>query len=172
MSRTLSLCPKGNDMTLGSRRLERSFSIRQLCVEFKVTPRTLRFYENKGLLSPSREGLNRVYHQRDHARLTLILRCKRMGLSLAEIREILDLYRAEDGGAAQIAHSLGAFRQRIVTLEAQRRDIDAAIDELHKSCARLETQLTAIRPGMLSGVDAHGHAMRTPLDGSREQAAE
>ncbi len=83
------------------RRPERTYTIRQLCIEFKVTPRALRFYEDKGLLSPAREGLNRVYNYRDRARLTLILRGKRVGLSLSEIREILDLYKLGDDGAAQ-----------------------------------------------------------------------
>src|SRR5580693_3730739 len=88
------------------RRPERTFTIRQLCVEFKVTPRALRFYEDKGLLAPAREGLNRVYNHRDRARLTLILRGKRVGLSLAEIREILELYKLGDDGAAQQAKML------------------------------------------------------------------
>src|SRR5580704_14820555 len=101
------------------RRPERTFTIRQLCVEFKVTPRALRFYEDKGLLSPAREGLNRVYNYRDRARLTLILRGKAVNLSLAEIREILDLYSVEDGGAAQAARSLRKFREQIVAFEAQ-----------------------------------------------------
>ena len=88
------------------RRLERTYTIRQLCVEFKVTARALRFYEDKGLLSPKRDGMNRVYGYRDRARLTLILRGKRVGLCLSEIREILDLYSADDNGAVQNARSL------------------------------------------------------------------
>ena len=79
-------------MALDLRRPERTYTIRQLCTEFTVTPRALRFYEDKGLLSPAREGLNRVYNHRDRARLILILRGKRVGLSLAVIRDILDLY--------------------------------------------------------------------------------
>ena len=71
------------------RRPERSFTIRQLCLEFKCTPRALRFYEDKGLLAPGRQGLNRVYSYKDRARLQLILRGKSVGLMLAEIREIL-----------------------------------------------------------------------------------
>src|SRR5580692_443299 len=120
------------------RRPERTYTIRQLCIEFKVTPRALRFYEDKGLLSPARDGLNRIYNHRDRARLTLILRGKRVGLRLAEIREILDLYRADDGGAAQNAKSLRKFREQIVVLEAKREDIDHSIELLRDSCARLE----------------------------------
>ena len=83
------------------RRPNRTFTIRQLCLEFKCTPRALRFYEDKGLLAPARDGLNRVYSYKDRARLQLILRGKRVGLALAEIGEILDLYAADDSGAQQ-----------------------------------------------------------------------
>src|SRR5438067_9445770 len=107
------------------RRPERTFTIRQLCLEFKATPRALRFYEDKGLLAPARQGLNRIYSPRDRARLQLILRGKRVGLSLAELREILDLY--ELGDSAQQAASLRKFREKVVALEQQRADLDKAI---------------------------------------------
>jgi DNA-binding transcriptional MerR regulator len=123
------------------RRPERTFTIRQLCLEFKCTPRALRFYEDKGLLSPSRQGLNRVYAYQDRARLQLILRGKRVGLSLAEIREILQLYDKGDGGAKQNAKALTRFKERIVALEAKRRDVDEAIAELREACARMEAFL-------------------------------
>ena len=131
------------------RRPERTFSIRQLCLEFKCTPRALRFYEDKGLLCPARQGLNRVYSYKDRARLQLILRGKRVNLSLAEIREILDLYDKNDNNAAQNATALKRFRERIVTLERQREDLDHAIDELHQACNHLEAQL-AERPDLLT----------------------
>src|SRR4051812_46554183 len=83
------------------RRPHRTFTIRQLCLEFKCTPRALRFYEDKGLLAPARDGLNRVYSYKDRARLQLILQGKRVGLALAEIGEILDLYEVDDGGASR-----------------------------------------------------------------------
>ena len=79
------------------KRPERTFTIRQLCVELKVTPRALRFYEDKGLVSPARDGMNRVYDYRDRARLQLILRGKRVGFSLSDIREILDELRRRAG---------------------------------------------------------------------------
>src|ERR1700753_3896580 len=104
------------------RRPERTFTIRQLCLEFKCTPRALRFYEDKGLLAPARQGLNRIYSHKDRARLQLILRGKRVGLALAEIREILDLYEADESGAQQAAQSLRKFQERIVALEQQRLD--------------------------------------------------
>ena len=131
------------------RRPERAFTIRQLCLEFKCTPRALRFYEDKGLLSPARQGLNRVYSYKDRARLQLILRGKRVGLSLAEIREILQLYGKGDGGAAQNAKALRRFRERIVAFEQQRKDIDDHLDELREACARLEAFLAQARPDLL-----------------------
>lgn len=136
------------------RRPERTFTIRQLCQEFKVTPRALRFYEDKGLLAPAREGLNRIYGPRDRVRLGLILQGKRVGLSLAEIRELLDLYRVEDRGAAQHALSLRKFRERIVALEQQRGDIDEAIDQLRDACKLLEAHLAKERPDLLDRHEA------------------
>jgi len=153
------------------RRLERTYTIRQLCVEFKVTARALRFYEDKGLLSPKRDGMNRVYGYRDRARLTLILRGKRVGLSLSEIREILDLYNAEDGGAVQNARSLKKFHERIVALEAQRDDIDHAIAELRTACSRLEEFLAKNRPDLLPRSEDYDAVLRARLDGVHELAA-
>ena len=129
-------------MPMELRRPERTFTIRQLCVEFSCTPRALRFYEDKGLLSPARQGLNRVYSYRDRGRLQLILRGKRVGLALAEIREILQLYDKHDGGATQNALALTKFRARIIALEHQREDIDHSIEELRRGCAALEAHLS------------------------------
>src|SRR5579875_1026052 len=120
------------------RRPERTFTIRQLCTEFRCTPRALRFYEDKGLLAPARQGLNRVYSYQDRGRLQLILRGKRVGLSLSEIREILELYGKPDGGFAQNAKALAKFKERIAALEAKKVDIDEALEELHRASARLE----------------------------------
>lgn len=119
---------------------ERTYTISQLSREFGVTPRALRFYEDKGLLTPRREGMNRVYSHRDRARLQLILRGKRVGLSLIEIKEILDLYKVDQRAQAQTA--LKKYKARIVALEAQREDIDAAIDTLKDSIARVEQFLS------------------------------
>ncbi|HEY5070489.1 MAG TPA: MerR family DNA-binding transcriptional regulator [Caulobacteraceae bacterium] len=132
------------------RRPERTFTIRQLCVEFGCTARALRFYEDKGLLEPARQGLNRVYSYKDRARLQLILRGKRVGLSLAEILEILELYDRKDGGAAQNAKALRKFKERILAFEQQRDDIDHAIAELREACSRLEERLAVIRPDLLA----------------------
>jgi DNA-binding transcriptional MerR regulator len=153
------------------RRPERTFTIRQLCVEFGVTPRALRFYEDKGLLSPAREGLNRVYSHRDRARLTLILRGKRVGLSLSEIREILDLYKVDDGAAMQNAKSLRKFRERIIAFEAQREDIDHALGELRQACERLEAKLAKERPDLLNEVAQAPTRTRARLDGLQAATA-
>ncbi len=119
---------------------ERTYTISQLAREFEVTPRALRFYEDKGLLTPRRDGMNRVYSHRDRARLQLILRGKRVGLSLIEIKEILDLYKVDQRAQAQTA--LKKYKARIVALEAQREDVDAAIEVLADSIAKLEQFLS------------------------------
>lgn len=118
---------------------ERTYTISQLAREFEVTPRALRFYEDKGLLTPRRDGMNRVYSHRDRARLQLILRGKRVGLSLIEIKEILDLYKVDQRAQAQTA--LKKYKARVVALEAQREDIDAAIETLTESITKLEEVL-------------------------------
>ncbi len=152
------------------RRPERTYTIRQLCVEFKATPRALRFYEDKGLLSPAREGLNRVYNYRDRARLILILQGKRVGLSLADIREILELYSPDDGNAAQSAKSLRKFRDQIVALEAKREDIDQALQALREGCAAMEARLANTRPDLLPAQAEVGQAPRARLDAVHEFA--
>jgi hypothetical protein len=145
------------------RRPARTFTIRQLCLEFKCTPRALRFYEDKGLLTPARDGMNRVYSYKDRARLQLILRGKRVGLALSEIGEILDLYELNDGGAAQNAKSLHKFRERIIALEAQRQDIDQAIEQLRNGCDALEKQLAATRPDLLPRAADYDQVLRERL---------
>ena len=119
---------------------ERTFGISQLAREFEITPRALRFYEDKGLLSPRRDGLNRVYSHKDRAKLQLIVRGKRVGLSLIEIKELLDLYKVDQRAQAQVA--LKRFNARIIALEQQRRHVDEAIDALRKSVRQLEDFLS------------------------------
>jgi DNA-binding transcriptional MerR regulator len=145
-------------------RRERVYSIRQLCREFDVTPRALRFYEDKGLLSPERRGLSRIYAARDRARLKLILRGKRVGFSLAEISEMLALYDREDGGATQMAASLGKFRERLVGLHRQREDLDKAIAELESGCAWIEQKLAEVRPDLLPQAADYHSVLAARLD--------
>jgi len=121
--------------------MTRTYSIRELTKEMGVTSRTLRHYEDEHLLTPERRGQMRVYSQRDRARLMLILRGRRVGFTLAEIREILDLYEGGDGGVAQLTHTRKKFIQRIATLEQQRKDIDESIAELKLGVTWTDTQL-------------------------------
>ncbi|MDR6787950.1 DNA-binding transcriptional MerR regulator [Sphingomonas sp. BE138] len=106
------------------------FTITDLSAEFGVTPRALRFYEDEGLIAPERRGLVRIYSHRDRARLAWILRGKRVGFSLADIREMIDLYDLGDGRQTQRAVAIQRCRDRIAALEQQKHDIDAAITEL------------------------------------------
>ncbi|MGE7205100.1 MerR family transcriptional regulator [Sphingomonas sp. NPDC019816] len=106
------------------------YTITELCGEFGVTARALRFYEDEGLIAPKRRGTQRVYSQRDRARLAWILRGKRVGFSLAEIREMIDLYDLGDGRRQQREVTLARCTAKIEALQAQKDDIDAAIAEL------------------------------------------
>ena len=115
-----------------------SFTITDLAAAFNVTPRAIRFYEDQGLISPQRQGQNRIYSRRDRARLAWILRGKRVGFSLAEIREMLDLYDAGDGRTRQRQVTIERCRDRIAVLEEQRADIDDMIDELQRFVVTLE----------------------------------
>lgn len=105
-------------------------TIREMCDAFDVTPRTLRFYEAKELLFPQREGQRRWFTRRDRARLKLILRGKRFGFSLEDIRQLLDLYDLGDNQYTQLARSYEIGQERLEAMKAQRAELDTAINEL------------------------------------------
>lgn len=115
-------------------------TIRQMCDAYDVTPRTLRFYEAKELLNPIRQGTRRLFTRRDRARLALILRGKRFGFSLEDIRQTLDLYDREGGVSAQRQKAFELAVKRLAEMEAQRAELDLAIAELKAELAEAEAQ--------------------------------
>lgn len=120
-------------------------TIREMCDAFDVTPRALRFYEAKELLFPMRQGQKRLYSRRDRARLKLILRGKRFGFSLEDIRQLLDLYDVDDTHETQLAEALDAARKRLADMEQQRDELDQAITELDEMIAQNAETLTKLR---------------------------
>lgn len=123
------------------KRMPDTFTIADLANEFGVTARTLRFYEDQQLLSPRRDGQNRIYAAADRDRLNWVLRAKRVGFSISEIRELLDLYNIGDDRHIQRSKTLEKCRERIVALEGQKQDIEVTIAELQDFCALLESHL-------------------------------
>ena len=139
---------------------DRLYTITELAGELGVTPRAIRFYESKGLLSPQRAGSNRVYTYRERARLLIVLRGKRLGFTLRGIREYLDLYDADPGRQVeQLEHLLRGARQRMTELERQRGDLELTLAELRE----VEQQTLAA----LGAVREQGRAPRREAGGDR-----
>lgn len=116
-------------------------TIREMCEAFGVTPRTLRFYEAKELIFPVRDGQKRLYNRTDRARLKLIMRGKRFGFSLEEIRQLLDLYNLDDQGATQLAKSYEIAKERLAAMVLQRDELSEAIVDLTKQIGWAEKML-------------------------------
>ncbi len=106
------------------------WTISELAQEFDVTPRTIRFYEDQGIVSPERDGRNRIYRPRDRARLKLALRGKRLGLQLSEIRSLIDMYDGPGTTEPQLRVYLDVLTRHRVALEQQRRDIEETLSEI------------------------------------------
>ncbi len=121
-------------------------TIRQMCDAFDVTPRTLRFYEQKELLFPNREGQRRWFTRRDRARLKLILRGKRFGFSLEDIRQLLDLYDLSDGQYTQVARTHEIGQRRLEAMMLQRDELSAAISELEEQLRWGERMMEDVKP--------------------------
>jgi DNA-binding transcriptional MerR regulator len=119
------------------------FTIRDLTKEFDVSARTLRFYEEKGLLDPTRRGEQRLYSRRDRARLAYVLAGKTVGFSLEEVREMLDLYDLGDGQVTQLKVALKKFAERIERLKRQKADIDRVVAELTRASDAMKAKLVA-----------------------------
>ena len=107
-----------------------TWTISELSKEFDITPRTIRFYEDQGILSPARQGRNRVYVARDRTRLKLALRGKRLGLQLSEIRDLIDMYDGPRDTTAQLKHYLSVLQSQRATLEQQKQDIEEILGEI------------------------------------------
>ena len=134
--------------------MEQTFSISDLAREFDVTPRTIRHYEAEGLIAPARDGQRRIYSGRDRVRLALVLRGKRLGFSLAEAKEIIDLYSAPQGEAFQLRTLLEKLDEKRAILEDKRRDLDAAISNMDKYAARCRDRLAELEGRREAGVEA------------------
>ena len=118
--------------------MSEQYSISDLAGEFGITPRTIRFYEDHDLLAPKRDGQKRIYTRHDRGRLAWVLRAKRVGFSLSEISNMLDLYDLDDDRSQQRHVTLEMCRTQLQSLEAQRHDLDATIEELSTFCDLLE----------------------------------
>jgi DNA-binding transcriptional MerR regulator len=124
-----------------------TLNIREMCDAYQVTPRTLRFYEAKELLFPIREGQKRLFTKRDRARLKLILRGKRFGFSLEEIRQLLDLYHMGDQQHTQLSRTYEIARERLADMERQRDELNEAIDELKEQLKWGEKVIASAKTG-------------------------
>jgi len=122
-----------------------TLTIREMCDTYDVTPRTLRFYEAKELLFPIRSGTKRLFTKRDQARLKLILRGKRFGFSLEEIRQLLNLYDIGDSQATQLTRTHEIAKQRLEQMISQRDELNSAIDDLREQLEWVEGVLTDMK---------------------------
>ena len=137
-----------------------TYTITELAREFDITPRAIRFYEDQGLISPRREGTGgriRIYGARDRTRLKLTLRGKRLGLTLSEIKDLVDMYESPQDSAAQLERFLSVLAQHRVSLEQQREDIEVTLAEIaahEEKCRRMLAEPLADRKPTVSATRA------------------
>ena len=124
--------------------MERTYTISDLSREFGVTPRAIRYYEAEGLIAPERDGQKRIYSARDRVRLALVLRGKRLGFSLAEAREIIDLYAAPQGETGQLRALLEKLDDKRAVLAEKPRDVEIAIANMDKYAERCRNRLAQL----------------------------
>lgn len=127
--------------------MSRTWTIAEIADELGVSHRTIRYYEDKGLVTPERRGTARVFHPRDRTRLRLVLRGKRLGFPLDEIRTIVDMYDQQPGEIGQLGYLLAQIEQRRAGLEQRRRDVDAALTELDDLERRCRDDLARLAAG-------------------------
>jgi DNA-binding transcriptional MerR regulator len=125
---------------------DQPWTIAEVAAEFGVTHRTVRFYEDQGLIHPERRGTQRMFHARDRVRLALVLRGKRLGFDLTEIRRIVDMYDEAPGEAGQLRYLLEQIASRRAELEQRRRDIDLTLAELDDVERRCQEALGSLSP--------------------------
>lgn len=128
-----------------------TWTIAELAAEFGVTHRTIRWYEDRGLVTPERRGTQRIFHPRDRVRLALVLRGKRLGFPLEEIRRIIDMYDEQPGERGQLEYLLEQVAQRRAELEQRRRDIDAVLAELDEVERRCRDDLAVLADAAHAG---------------------
>lgn len=119
-----------------------TFAISDLAREFEITPRTIRFWEDQGILAPQREGSKRIFTRRDRARLKMALRGKRLGLSLAEIKDLIGMYSSTEDETPQLLECLRIMEKRRLALEQQREDIEAMLGEIAQFETLCQDELT------------------------------
>lgn len=124
--------------------MDRTYSISELAREFDITPRTIRYYEAEGLIAPVREGQKRIYSARDRVRLALVLRGKRLGFSLAEAKEVIDLYAAPQGEAGQLRTLLEKLDEKRAMLEEKRRDLEVSLSNMDSYAERCRERLAVL----------------------------
>ncbi|PWQ97811.1 MerR family transcriptional regulator [Leucothrix pacifica] len=124
----------------------KTYTISELAKEFDVTTRAIRLYEESGLLAPERDGSRRIYHEKDRVRLRLTLRGKRIGFTLAEVKDMFDLYDSKpiDGEKKQILYLLDIMEQRLETLKLQREELELAVVDIESVCERARETLTEL----------------------------